>query len=768
MKNSKKYIFWTLIIVFTSCKTPSIIATTALHEGDKANNENRYEQAITYYQQYIEISPKLGLYRNPVQEAETYRKLAHAYSANGEYAKSKDVLFKAINIDSLNKMQIALVENHQMLAAIYSFEEDYKRSIEYLDYCLKLTEEMGNGPKEIKTKLESETNLLLARVKMVLGDFPEAQFYASVAQSGFTKTGNKKGLLESKYTVSVIARDRGDYFQAEKAVNESVLLAQELGLSTSKQQQVLGDIYYLKGNPEEAVKYALLAVEEAEKTNIKPQIITSYLRLGNLYNDLTDEESAILYFKKAYQLQSTIDKNTFYNPHFDNNLTEIYNANISTGSLTGAGIAGFKLGEQHLKENNKDSARFYLMRALDLFTEAENVEGKDKTSLLLSLIYLDEGSPSGSLKFLQNIDVLKTTEDLKWRYWFVYGKYFRLSNKKDSAQYAFEKSIDHIEKLRSNLTLTEFKVAFANNKNDVYDHYIELMVQKSHDEKSSELLQKAFYVNELARSRAFLDMLGNKKIDPKNSMDTVLLNLEQKYRLKLNQLSLTLDASKYGTKQRKEIQKEYDEAQIEYNEVLRRLKLQNKEYESFTTVLPPSSFLVQKHLDTDEAIVEFWVGHDQMTVWVLDKENIEVKEIKIPQNQLNRQVIRLRNSVALQDEDLINDSLEDLYEILLQPLENKISKYRQLIIVPHRSLHFVPFQALLKDNRFLVQNFSIITSPSSSVYVNQKIKAVENNIDKSNILAASIGNSNIDTYSNLPGTNTEVSALQDIMGNVVL
>ena len=58
--------------------------------------------------------------------------------------------------------------------------------------------------------------------------------------------------------------------------------------------------------------------------------------------------------------------------------------------------------------------------------------------------------------------------------------------------------------------------------------------------------------------------------------------------------------------------------------------------------------------------------------------------------------------------------LQSLYDLLLRPIEAKISK-RRLVIVPHRTLHYLPFQALHDGNGYLMQRHEISYAPSALV-----------------------------------------------------
>jgi CHAT domain-containing protein len=59
--------------------------------------------------------------------------------------------------------------------------------------------------------------------------------------------------------------------------------------------------------------------------------------------------------------------------------------------------------------------------------------------------------------------------------------------------------------------------------------------------------------------------------------------------------------------------------------------------------------------------------------------------------------------------------LQKLYEKLLLPVEQFLEE-RDLVIVPVGSLHYVPFNALRNDEKYLVEDREIVCSPSASVW----------------------------------------------------
>ena len=84
-------------------------------------------------------------------------------------------------------------------------------------------------------------------------------------------------------------------------------------------------------------------------------------------------------------------------------------------------------------------------------------------------------------------------------------------------------------------------------------------------------------------------------------------------------------------------------------------------------------------------------------------------------------------------------------------------KYKNISIVPHGVLHFIPFQALvLTTGEFLGQKLVLNNLPSASIYMTLKNK---NKINKKNFLGMAIGNMYLGNFMGLPGTIEEVKTI---------
>jgi CHAT domain-containing protein len=88
--------------------------------------------------------------------------------------------------------------------------------------------------------------------------------------------------------------------------------------------------------------------------------------------------------------------------------------------------------------------------------------------------------------------------------------------------------------------------------------------------------------------------------------------------------------------------------------------------------------------------------------------------------QLHFQLGALRYRAASLREHLpellarIQQHLARLYDLLLRPLENHIGM-RRLVVVPHRILHYVPFQTLHDGSSYVIEQRELCCVPSAAV-----------------------------------------------------
>ena len=756
--------FVAILFSLQACMTPSIVATQSIQLGNQANNQHRYEDAITHYENYITVSPQLGLYRDYSKEAEVYRKLAYVYSTQGKFGQAEQCLSKATKTDSLySPNKLTLIEDYRQLGTTYAYKGDYPRALEFLNKALQLNSGMDRSVKNVRRNSLAETNLSLAQVHVTLGNYREAELHAWRALAIFDELPDgREGEVESNLILGIILREKSELDRAEKALMQSMEMAARHNLNTSRQNQAISEVHMLRGQIEDAVRYKLLALEQAEKTNIKPQIIIATMRLGDVYQQLGDEEKANSYYQKAMSLQSATGGDTSaLAPSLQMRMGDSRSAlgyYMNAGSSLGAAMVSLRLGEMKFAGNEPDSARYFFSQARTYFETVGSKEGVANASIQLAKIQYAKGDYERSRSLLQEAKANSIQPDIQWQVCYRTGLIDRKTGKPDSARANFQRAIRIIDELRGNLTVEEFKTLFANTKVEVYDQMIQLLLTNrdrwKRDPRSVE--ETSLYYSEQSRSRAFLDMIGNKKIGSKKSADSTMLEEEQALRLKVQQLARELTATEEYAIQRN-LREELHTAQEAHQRIVERIKLHDPAYATMVPVEPVQVQAIQQILKPGTAVLEYWLGEESLVTWVITKQKVTVSKTEISRKDVLREVQGCRNAIALQMTEVFEKGSKKLYDILFNPVQPHLQGIQHLVIVPHSSLHFLPFQALQSARgKFLVEDYVISYAPSLSIfyYCMQKKPA-----KRDEVLALALGSEPVGGYEALPGTAIEIDQL---------
>ncbi len=134
------------------------------------------------------------------------------------------------------------------------------------------------------------------------------------------------------------------------------------------------------------------------------------------------------------------------------------------------------------------------------------------------------------------------------------------------------------------------------------------------------------------------------------------------------------------------------------------------EYSDLVRPKPVLASEVQSSLHDDEALVVYHVMDDQTLVWALQRDNMLFARIPLGAEAVRKSVETLRLALDPQAESLDEIPAFDvgfgyqLYQSLLKPVETGWAGAKHLIIVPHKSLGFLPFGVLPREKLKIEEN----------------------------------------------------------------
>ena len=159
---------------------------------------------------------------------------------------------------------------------------------------------------------------------------------------------------------------------------------------------------------------------------------------------------------------------------------------------------------------------------------------------------------------------------------------------------------------------------------------------------------------------------------------------------------------------------------------------------------------IQASIPANTEMVVFHSNPQRTYAWVINKNSLRAVTLDEGRAGLTNKVRQLREQI--QQAGDVSVKAKELYELLIQPLA--IKKSESVIIVSHKSLHFLPFQALLGPDGYFIENHQLRQVPSASILALNKRTAVK----LTKLLA--LGNPKLASPEyDLPGAQSEVESI---------
>lgn len=291
------------------------------------------------------------------------------------------------------------------------------------------------------------------------------------------------------------------------------------------------------------------------------------------------------------------------------------------------------------------------------------------------------------------------------------GDLYRETRRPAEAIPYYKKAIVSIEASRSTLESEEFRSSFFENKRQTYSGIILAYI-------ADKDWEQAFNYTERARSRAFLDILGSKV----KLAQGPLLAEELALQARMSALRAELAAQEEESEEDeeaadpKQLVRELEEAQKAYNDFLAKVRKENKEQASLMNVEPLSLKETQQLLDPGVTMLEYFVVRDRVLLWVVERDRIRFVSSPVTRKELVTKVGALRESVfQLGETEKFRASSQELYKLLIEPALPHI-RGKELLIIPHDVLHYLPFQALISaQGKYLIQDYPVYYLSSASL-----------------------------------------------------
>ncbi|MCX5893131.1 MAG: CHAT domain-containing protein [Deltaproteobacteria bacterium] len=279
-------------------------------------------------------------------------------------------------------------------------------------------------------------------------------------------------------------------------------------------------------------------------------------------------------------------------------------------------------------------------------------------------------------------------------YWLILSDRGKIAEAEGNLKEAidfYQKAIEVIERQRSSINTEASKIGFVGNKQQVYHALIRALFADGQQAKAFEYVERS-------KSRALVDLLASKKdfaASGANPQQVAALLTE-------------LETQEAGAR----VQKTESVRGSRAAGVKQRLKSVSPELASLVTVAPVAAANIQSLLQPDEALVEYYYEGNDLYAFIVTREG--VKGVKLDGAKLADDIRQFRVALKQPQTQSYVAPAQKLYARLIQPVEASLH-HKELLIVAHGVLHYLPFDALLSGKEYLIDRYSIRQLPSASV-----------------------------------------------------
>ncbi|HEY9774044.1 MAG TPA: CHAT domain-containing tetratricopeptide repeat protein [Planktothrix sp.] len=530
----------------------------------------------------------------------------------------------------------------------------------------------------------------------------------------------------------------------EASYNSSDPLGMEISFGS------LGQLYLERGWAEQAAEWFEHALGTRDETQFRAQWLGS---LGQAMAELAQYDSAIGYYRRAFDEASkkpdsrtqAVCLGSEGNAHFElgdmDGAIKCYERalKLSEESEDNRRCASWlgNIGNTWLKLGNVAKAVDYCGRAVETAKSSGDAQAQASHLDSLGDCQMAQGELNLAMdKYNEALALSNTINDRLGQRIYL-SNLGRLYQQMGQLQPAFElldQAIDLFDEQRSAIKADDLKTSFANRGQELYRDMVKICLSMGKRVEALEFVGRA-------KSRALLDLLSNSPIDISQLEQTSdeslkkLIAKEGDLRNQIAQFERLFwqgpPASETGHRGSTVAPEDSQKIYSEWREAINQLRRRHPNYASLVSAgtlnFSEIESLWNKEksggghlLDRQTAIVEFYwtdqyimaasvhfAGGEPVVHSIFDDETREALEVDL---------YSFLEMSATEGWEVPLSLCKRLYKALMQPVVSGLpDSIKRLLVVPHGSLHHLPFAALHDETGFLCEKYSISYLPTTSL-----------------------------------------------------
>jgi CHAT domain-containing protein/uncharacterized protein HemY len=634
--------------------------------------QGKYDEAYSLSEKALVIHEATGNQEGLARTLENFGNICFRW---GEFGKAIEYFQRAESAATQSKNGLVLGTVLNNLAQVYWSQGEYQLALETYERAKKLTEEAGDFPL-LAVIISNE-----AIIHWDQGDLTQALKETQQTNLLFQQIGSQQDVAAGYLNIGSMQLELGNLQQSQEAYLESLKMAQQIndkGLEASVLNS-LGDLSRSIGCYDSALDYVQRALRVSQKAEELRSSASCLSILGFIYENQHNYIAALQTYRKSLQIFQKI------------------------GEKKGTADNLLHIGAVYSTLRRADRALANYKQALAILESMGSKPGIGASYMMIGAAYRSLGKMADAEEALTRaIETLTPVgmPDLLWPALYQKGLVCRDTGKTTEAIQWMKQSVDVIEQVRGQVPLTEQKWTYFENKLDVYEDLVSLLVEK-------EELNEAFYYVQSSKARSFLDMLTEARIDPKADLDPELFNKKKTMFAGLMNLNKKIrDEYESDSPNNAEIErlaKARNALNEEYLNLIIEIRKQNPRYANLQHPQPLTLSDAQALLNEETAILDYSVGRTQSFLFVITSSDCKVFRLPAPA-KLNGQIRELLEVMQKPDpvEQIASNAYaryKDLAALLYQeifvPAVPILKGKSGILIAPDGIMNDLPFESLL-------------------------------------------------------------------------
>jgi CHAT domain-containing protein/tetratricopeptide (TPR) repeat protein len=696
----------------------------------------RYEEARAIYQQMLTTARELA---NTTHEVAALNGLAIVYESQGRYAEAAEMLQQALALSREmgdRENEAATLAN---LGAIYYFQAKYPEALGVLQQALAMHREFGDRPSE------ANTLNIIGKVYASQSRHTKGLEALQQALAIYREIGYQFGISEVLSNMGELYSNQNRYSEALPHLEQALGVARDIGARRLEGNLLLkiGHVYLAEARYAEALDtyQGALAIHQAIGHRNGEGIALHFM--GAVYLEQDRYSEALQHHQQALVIAREIANPAqeatvlhdigvvhIQQMQYDDALHMLGQALAIARAIGYRDLESSAMIHQGMvqvyQERYQEALETY-QQALTIAHTTGSTANEIRIAAHLGFVYQELDRSAEAIATYEQ--ALSSTRQVGSRLEEAIilnnlGELFRQQQQFDRALTSFEQSMDALEAIRATAGSEAGRIGFIGQYTDLYERASILYYGQGRYEQ-------AFLTSERGRARSFLDSLATGHVQLFDDEINALLQREQEgYRVRQaarDALAQARVQSPDNAGLIADLEAQLAAAEAEYAAVMAEIEARGGQLQNLVpgrsqNILGVAE--VQALLDEQTTLVSYMLGENASLAFLLTRSSFQVIDLPITRQEATTHVESVIAAASIPDAPA-PASLMALHQALITPIAPHLTT-PHLAIVPHSSLHYLPFAALTPDGQqFLIDEFtlSVLPSASSLHFIRENVRA---------------------------------------------